>query len=372
MYSAKIKKMLDSKKIRTGDHIELVKGSKTFSGVLMPKTEFSDDECLVMKLDNGYNVGIHLTGKERLSKIKGHDISKKTSKHRFDPKKPKITLIATGGTITSRVDYRTGGVYALEKPDDLLQNIPELRDIAHFSIHSPFTKMSEDMDHEDWHELAKETAKELNSGTKGVIITHGTDTLHYTSAALSFFLKNLKKPVVLVGSQRSSDRGSSDAYMNLICGSYVAKSDIAEVGICMHSSMNDDHCHFVRGTKVKKLHTSRRDAFQPVNDVPLASIYPDGKIEYNTKEYNKRGSGKVHVDAKFEPNVAIIKAYPGADPKVIDYYIKNDCKGFVIEGTGLGHVPTFCKHSWVDKIKNYPDIVKLLHFRFPLYYQLDH
>lgn len=356
MYSAKIRKMLDAKKIRVGDHVLLEAGRRKHSGILMPKTDFSDPDSLVIKLDNGYNVGIDISkGKIKLKKVRGHDNHPKPQNLKFDPSRPKISLIATGGTITSRVDYRTGGVYALEKPEDLLENVPELAKIANISIHSPFTKMSEDMNHEDWQEIARETARELNSGKKGVIITHGTDTLHYTSAALSFFLKNLSKPVVLIGSQRSTDRGSSDGYMNLICGSHVAASNIAEVGVCMHAGMSDDYCSFIRGTKVKKLHTSRRDAFRPVNDVPIAKVWQDGKMEITNKDYRKRSGSKIHVDAKFEPKVAILKAYPGSDPEIIDHFMKKDYRGFVIEGTGLGHVPTFAKHSWTEKIKKYSE-----------------
>jgi glutamyl-tRNA(Gln) amidotransferase subunit D len=221
---------------------------------------------------------------------------------------------------------------------------------------NPINKMSEDFDPEDWISLAKHVAKELNSGKKGVIVTHGTDTLHYTSAALSFFLRNLHKPVVLVGAQRSSDRGSSDAGMNLVCASHVAVSNIGEVGICMHGSMSDRFCYFIRGTKVRKLHTTRRDAFRAVNEPPLAKIFPDGKIEIMNKKFRERKDKKVELDAKIDENVALVKVYPGSDPKVVDFYVKNGCKGFVIEGTGMGHVPTeVSKRPWTTVIKKYSE-----------------
>jgi glutamyl-tRNA(Gln) amidotransferase subunit D len=189
-----------------------------------------------------------------------------------------------------------------------------------------------------------------------VIITHGTDTLHYTSAALSFFLRNLSKPVVLVGAQRSSDRGSSDAGMNLVCASHVAVSNIGEVGICMHGDMNDRFCYFIRGTKARKMHTTRRDAFRSINEPPIAKIFPDGRIEITNKRFRERKDKRVELDTKVEDNVALIKAYPGSDPKVIDYHVKSGVKGFVIEGTGMGHVPSdVSKKPWTTVIKKHSD-----------------
>jgi len=270
---------------------------------------------------------------------------------KFDHKKPKVALIMTGGTIISRVDYRTGGVYALERPEELLTNIPELKNIVFIDdIKVPFKKMSEDLNYKDWQALAELVAKELNKN-EGVIITHGTDTLHYTSAALSFMLKNLSKPVVLVGSQRSSDRGSSDAFMNLICSAYAAVSNIAEVGVCMHGSTDDQYCYFIRGTKVRKLHTTRRDAFRSINEMPLAKFWPDGKIDILNKNHKTRKDGKVLADVKFEPKVALLKAYPGSEPEILEILAKKGYRGFVIEGTGMGHVPTEAEKSWIPVIK---------------------
>ena len=193
-------------------------------------------------------------------------------------------------------------------------------------------------------------ARELNK-SNGVIIAHGTDTMHYTSAALSFMLKNLSKPVVMVGSQRSSDRGSSDAFMNMICSAYTSISDIAEVGICMHANSNDNYCHFMRGTKVRKMHSSRRDAFRSINENPLAKVWPNGKIEIMNKNHRKRSDEKVTADVKFEPRIAILKAYPGSEPDALEFLAKKGYVGFVIEGTGLGHVPTLGENSWISSIK---------------------
>jgi glutamyl-tRNA(Gln) amidotransferase subunit D len=164
-------------------------------------------------------------------------------------------------------------------------------------------------------------------------------------------LKNLSKPVVLVGSQRSSDRGSSDAAMNLVCAAHVSVSDMAEVGICMHGSTDDHYCYFTRGTKVRKMHSTRRDAFRSINEPPLAKIHPNGKIDITNKNHKKRSDSKVVADTKFEPKIALLKTYPGSEPEVINFLIKKGYKGFVIEGTGMGHVPTEAAKSWIPVIK---------------------
>ncbi len=367
MYSARIEKALKAGKISIGNRVAVHSGKKTYEGLLMPSPEASDPNSIILKLDNGYNMGIVFGKDTRIAKSRAHEpaavkeeakfelgkTAKGILKLKFNPKKPLVTLIATGGTISSRVDYKTGGVKTIENPQDFLHNVPELVDMANMKLTSPFAKMSEDMDHTDWVELAKAAAKELNSGAKGVIVTHGTDWLHYTSAALSFFLKNISKPVVLVGAQRSPDRGSSDAGMNLLCATHTALSDMAEVGICMHASIMDDYCFFMRGTKVRKMDTQRRDAFRPVNDLPLARVYPSGKIEKLKNDIRARSEGKVELDTKFEPRIALIRPYPGSDPSVIDYHVSRGVKGFVVEGSGLGHVPTHGKNEWVSTIRKH-------------------
>jgi glutamyl-tRNA(Gln) amidotransferase subunit D len=208
------------------------------------------------------------------------------------------------------------------------------------------------MDHTHWQRLAKEVVKELNSGVAGVVITHGTDTMHYSSAALSFMLPGLPKPVVFTGAQRSTDRGSADSAMNLVCSVHAAKSDIAEVAVCMHAQPDDSYCLLNRGTKVRKMHSSMRNAFRPINDYPLAKIWPNGQIQLTNKRQRFRSAGRAKADTKFEPSVALVKAYPGSEPKLLDLLVEQGIKGIVIEGTGLGHVPTLAKKSWIPSIKS--------------------
>ena len=364
MYSNKIQSVLDSQKIKIGEEVVVNKSGNQYEGILMPRSEIGNQNCIVIKLDSGYNIGVEFDSKTTIKKSahrtpkaeKGEEefelgkIKKSLIKVEFDPKKPPVSLIATGGTIASRVDYKTGAVRMQMDPKEFLHNTPELVNIVNLKTEVPFTKASEDMDHTDWQELAKLTAKKLNSGDQGVIITHGTDILHYTAAVLSFFLKNLSKPVVIVGAQKSPDRGSSDAFMNLICASYAATSDIGEVGVCMHATIEDTFCLFTPGTKVRKMDTVKRSAFQPVNGRPFAKIYPDGKIEA-LSEYKKRSEQKVEADTAWEPKVALVKIYPESDPSVLEWYISKGYRGFVLEGTGLGHVPTQSKKSWIPTIK---------------------
>jgi len=342
MYSKKIQEELKKLGIEAGDRVRMRSKGEVFEGILMPKQELGDPDAIVIKLPNGYSMGLKFKGSE-LEKLEGHRrIGFKSSEEKAKriAGKPVVSIISTGGTVASRVDYATGGVDASYRTSDLVEMVPEL---GEFNIDSKFLFgiMSEDMTPERWKEMAKAVYKELKTDTSGVIVTHGTDTMHFSSAALSFMLKNLNKPVVFTGSQRSSDRGSSDSFMNLLCSAHFAsRSDVAEVSLVMHGSPNDDFCFAHRGTKVRKLHTSKRDAFKSVNDEPLAKVFPDGRVEMINGNYRRRCDGEVSLDDRLEEKVALIKVYPGIDPAIFDFYLGKKFKGFVVEGTGLGHVPT--------------------------------
>jgi len=358
MYSEKVQEFLKKNGIKVGDEIRLTKDKKNYEGILMPRIELGDKDCLVLKLKNGYNVGIKFERGVEIKKIKTawkivERKEKEVKKIIFDKKLPMISIIGTGGTIASKIDYKTGGVYASFSAKDILTQIPGLKEIANIKVEQIMNIMSEDMTPDRWKEIARAIAKEINSGVRGVMVTHGTDTLHYTAAALSFMLKDLSCPVVLVGAQRSSDRGSSDTVMNVSCAAnFIVNSDVAEVCTVMHGNMEDDYCFAIRGTKVRKMHTSRRDAFKSINELPIAKIYwNDSKIEILNEDYKKRNNKKVKVDDKIENRVALIKCYPGLDPGLLDYYIKKGYKGFVIEGTGLGHVTTLGNYSLLPKIE---------------------
>ena len=317
-------------------------------GVLL---ESHEPGILLLKLDSGYNIGIKKLDIKKIKILKERKEEEK-SKAIKNTGKPRIDIILTGGTISSSLDVKTGGVKWLTEPSELFKFYPELFDIVDVKIINPFMKSSENMNDLDWIKLAKLAAKSLNDNSvQGVIISHGTDFLHYTAAALSFMLKPTK-PVVLTYSQRSSDRGSSDASLNLQCAAHAALSNIAEVVLVGHSSTNDDFCYALKGTKCRKMHTSRRDTFRPINCKPIVKIWPDGKIE-KISNYNKRQKGKTELDAVFENKVGLLKFYPGQDPNILDYYKKY--KGIVIEMSGLGHVITEGKDNWIPKLKKLID-----------------
>ncbi|TAL48011.1 Glu-tRNA(Gln) amidotransferase subunit GatD [archaeon] len=349
MYSAQIEKFLKAKKISIGDRVKVGQ----YEGILMPRIELGDTSSLVIKLDNGYNIGVKFD--KSMKKVKTEWRVEKpqaktgVTKIVFDKKLPTISIIGTGGTIASKVDYKTGGTSASFLAEDIAKQVPDLKEIANIRAWQIMEMASEDMVPDTWVEIAKAVAEEINQGSKGIIVTHGTDTLHYTAAALSFLLKDLPVPVAVVGSQRSSDRGSSDTVQNVSCAAnFVANSDVAEVCTVLHGSVNDDFCFAIRGTKSRKMHTSRRDAFKAVNDAPIAKIWwQDKRIEI-LNSYKKRNDKKVLVDGKIETKVALVKFFVGMDPDVLDFYKKY--KGIVIEGTGLGHVATRSKLSLIPKI----------------------
>jgi len=342
-----------------GDVVKIYTDEQTYEGILMPRPEIFEKDHTIIKLDNGYNIGIDYKRIKKIEVIKKYE-KKKEEKTKLTHKKglPTVAILSFGGTISSRVDYKTGGVYADYTAEDFVAMLPELGHIANLKTEKVMGIMSEDMAPEDWQLMARRIAKELNdSNVAGVVVTQGTDTLHFSTAAISFFLRNLNKPVVFTASQRSIDRGSSDAFSNLLCAvNAAANFDGAAVVTCLHGTSDDNYCILNRGTKVRKMHTSRRDAFRPINELPLAKIYGDGKIEILNHNYNKRNDEIVVVDDGFEEKTALVYVYPGMSPDVLDYYRQKKYKGIVIAATGLGHVSTLNpKYLLTKKIKELVD-----------------
>ena len=325
---------------KEGDVVRVTTEDEEFEGILMPRPELLEKGITVVKLGNGYNIGID---KKKIKKIEAVEKYKpkeaKKAKIPFDKKLPTVSVLSTGGTISSRIDYRTGGVVADYTAEDFVQMMPEIAKVANLKAKKIMGVMSEDFSNKEWSVIAKEAAKELETAD-GVVITMGTDTLHIAATALAFFLKDLNKPIVITAAQRSIDRGSSDAFMNLICAvTAAAKFNGAEVVTCLHGTSNDDYCILNRGTKARKMHTSRRDAFRPINELPLAKVFPEGKIEVLNENYRKKSGGKASVDDKFEEKVALVAVYPGMDGEIIDFYVSKGYKGIVLAATALGHVP---------------------------------
>src|SRR3989338_4144672 len=259
-------------KPQPGDLVEVHLIKVIYEGTLLQVPE-DERGIVLLKLDSGYNIGFNkkdIVEVKVLKKFEKKQEAESEIKKQSD--KPNIAMIITGGTIASRLDSRTGAVAPLTDVKSLFKFYPEIFERVNvLKVEVPFMKSSEDMDFRDWKKIARVAESLLNnSEIQGVIITHGTDTLHYTGAALSFFLRNLNKPVVLTYSQRSIDRASSDANLNLQCAALAAISDIAEVMLVGHATTNDDFCYAMPGTKVRKLHSSRRDAFRVVNAKPFA------------------------------------------------------------------------------------------------------
>jgi len=339
-----------------GDYVEIHLTKLIYEGILLEVPE-TEKGIVLLKLDSGYNIGFN---KKDILEIK---ILKTAKAEKFEPfeikqnpEKKNIAVIITGGTIAARLNPKRGGVDWLTTPEDLFKFYPEFFEKVNVSrVEIPFMKASEDMDYKDWQKIAKVAVNLLNdSSIQGIVITHGTDFLHYTSAALSFFIHNLNKPVVLTYSQRSIDRASSDANLNLQCAALTAISDIAEVSIVGHASSNDDFCYAMPGTKVRKLHTSRRDAFKVINKKPFAKVFPD-RIE-RISEWRGRNKNKAKLDSKFEEKIALIKLYPGQEPDILDYYSKQKYKGIILELSGLGHAPTKrARNGWTKKLKEVQD-----------------
>ena len=335
----------------SGDKIKLQTKTKTWEGHVL---ESHDPEIILLKIKSGYNIGIRESEILNAQIIqKRSDTESPTTDHRpptTDQKLPNVAFIITGGTISSRLDPKSGGTIPTDK-EAILTIAPELKEICNPIIESPFMKMSEDMDPQDWKTIAETCEKYLNDDSiSGIILTHGTDTLHYTGAALHYFIQNLNKPIALTYSQRSIDRASTDAALNLICAAKYATSDIAEIALIGHENQDDSSCLAIPSSKAKKMHTSRRDTFKPINATPIARITPD-KIEI-LKEFNAHSNSNPKLDTKFSDKVAIIKIHPGQDPSILDYYQKEGYKGIILEATGLGHVPTKeSRNNWLPKIK---------------------
>lgn len=340
-YKENSKKFLDEANITIGDTVKVSKEDVSYKGILLDRSEDAEDNYIVLKLNSGYNIGIEITNAS-IELIEHGDkpkIGYDETEIPHDDNKMDISIISTGGTVSSIIDYSTGAVHPAFTAGDLLKANPELIDLANYDVKALYNILSENMEPKYWVEAARSIADDINNGSQGVVIAHGTDTMHYTSAALSFILRT-PVPIVVTGAQRSSDRPSTDTFLNLINSVGAAKSDIAEVTVCMHDSLNDDICALHSGVKVRKMHTSRRDTFRSIDGEPIAYL-KDGEIQKTTRPYNKRDECELKLYDNVEDKVALIKSYPGISQEIIDYYIDKGYKGLLIEGTGLGHVPEY-------------------------------
>ena len=336
-YEGNSLEFLKQNQIVVGDAVKLL-ADITYSGIIMPRYEHSDDEHIVLKLKSGYNIGLEIS---KIEKVEKEQVAKKITETNEKIEKveglPKILLLSTGGTIASKIDYRTGAVTPVLTAEELNASVPELAKIANIDAEVLFSEYSENIMPEHWLKIAEKIEKFSKSDYSGIIIAHGTDTMHYTSSFLSFALSGFPIPIVLVGSQRSSDRASSDAALNLIGATkFITENNTNGVYIVMHQDENDNTiaCHL--GTRVRKNHTSKRGAFQTIGDIP-AFIITEKQTQKNiSKNYFERDEfqPRINLDTK----VALVKYHPGFDPNLLNQIIEMGYKGIIFEGTGLGHV----------------------------------
>lgn len=334
---------------KPGDFVEVVTSEETVKGTLLQSPEL-EKGVVIIKLVSGYNIGISKDKIKKISLVQQPQQKEREEKEtpaaaattkKTPSKLPKISILHTGGTIASKVDYRTGGVIARFTPQEILEMFPELKEIAEIDSRLIRNMWSEDMRFAHYNLMAKEVVKEAAKGADGVIITHGTDTLHYSSAALAFASEGIGIPVILVGAQRSSDRGSTDAATNLISAAYfIANSDFAGVAICMHENMSDTSSLVLPATKTRKMHTSRRDAFRPINTAAIARVdYENRNISFFTKDHQKKDKGRKLRLKLFNEKlkVGILKTHPNMYAEELEAYKGFD--GLVIEGFALGQAP---------------------------------
>jgi len=312
-----------------------------FRGIVLPRSVNDDDQHIVLKLATGYNVGVAVETIQHMEECGYKEAHYKIPEREFptSPEKRNVKLLGTGGTIASRLDYRTGAVIPAFSPGELYGAVPELADICNLTTEKLFAVFSENMGPEQYKVLAQAIGDEIRRGIDGIVIGHGTDTMHHTAAALSFMVQNPPVPIVMVGSQRSSDRPSSDAALNLIhATTTAAESDIAEVMVCMFGPTSDEYGLLHRGTRVRKMHSSYRSTFRTIGDIPIAMVRR-GEITPLRQDYNRRRNDRqVEIANVFEERVTLLYYYPNMHPDIIEAMIDLGYKGIVIAGTGLGHV----------------------------------
>lgn len=334
MYSDSLEKIFKKMNIEIGDSIRIKKLDAEYEGLLMPRA--SESDIIVIKLENGYNIGIDAK-KAEIELLK--KAQKKPKEISCDEAAGEISILGCGGTISSKVEYTTGAVYPAISPCELKNAFPELNNIASIRAKQIFALLSDDMNSKHWKITADAIVDDINDGANGIVIMHGTDTMTYTSAVISFMLQNLPNPIIFVGAQRSSDRPSSENEMNLLNSVYAAKQNFAEVAVCMHATTNDNFCYLHRGVRARKMHTSRRDAFKSINNEPLAIVDYRTKRFESIAEYKlKSKTESLKIETRINDNVAMIYVHPNIKPKLISSLSEYD--GVVLVGTGLGHVPT--------------------------------
>jgi glutamyl-tRNA(Gln) amidotransferase subunit D len=332
------------RELPVGCTIEIrVRDGPTYRGTLLPRHELSGERVVRLKLGSGYNVGIRLGSTDEVQVVEtatnGGGTTERappTRSERGSEGAPWVAILSTGGTIASRVDYRTGGVRPVKEEAEILRFYPHLDRDGPVRVIPVLDRLSEEIAPADWLMLAERVAQTFADGARGVVVAHGTDTLAYTAAALSFALRSMPGPVVVVGAQRSPDRPSSDGTSNLLAAVQVARhADFGDVVAVMHAGLSDDRFAIHPGTRVRKMHSSRRDAFRTRNGPPVGEI-TGGSLRV-TLPLRPAVPGAVPVDRSIGSSGGLLWFYPGLEPERAEAF-SDGRSGIILAGTGLGHV----------------------------------
>ena len=327
------KKFISDNGANVHDRVRIETRDMVYEGLILPKHNFSEEDIIILKLDNGYNIGVStedakMTLISKAEKKNAVDYIKKENNEL-----PDISILGTGGTIASFVDYKTGAVSPAITAEQLVNSVKALDEVANVSAEPLFSLASEDMKPEHWEGMANKIKEMHDKKNHGIVIGHGTDTMSYSAAALSFQLPEISNPVVFTGAQRSPDRPSSDAHLNLVGAAKTAMSDLGEIGIAMHETTDDENVAIWRGNRTRKAHSSKRNAFQSPNEGPLGIV--KDKIEWKRKYRSTVES--TTIKAGFDDNIGMIWSHPGLKVNDWENSVSNK-NGVVIAGTGLGHI----------------------------------
>ena len=327
------KKFISDNGANVHDRVRIETRDMIYEGLILPKHNFSEEDIIILKLDNGYNIGVStedakMTLISKAEKKNAVDYIKKENNEL-----PDISILGTGGTIASFVDYKTGAVSPAITAEQLVNSVKALDEVANVSAEPLFSLASEDMKPEHWEGMANKIKEMHDKKNHGIVIGHGTDTMSYSAAALSFQLPEISNPVVFTGAQRSPDRPSSDAHLNLVGAAKTAMSDLGEISIAMHETTDDENVAIWRGNRTRKAHSSKRNAFQSPNEGPLGIV--KDKIEWKRKYRSTVES--TTIKAGFDDNIGMIWSHPGLKVNDWENSVSNK-NGVVIAGTGLGHI----------------------------------
>ena len=320
--------MTAEKTLPGGEKIRFLFRGMEMSGIVLS----NDGHFLNIKLNSGYNISVAAESLQIMERV-GTAFPEKPHETRNNPT-AEVEIIATGGTIASRVDYVTGAVTPVLDPDILGDNIPNISSFS-YEVKSIGPLLSENMTPDTWISIGRMVHEAQLKGRASIIL-HGTDTMSYTGSALSFMFGGLHRPVVLTGSQRSSDRPSTDAFLNMEAALEFTRTAIGEVGICMHGSTSDRDAVLLRSVRTRKMHSSRRDAFKSIGELPMA-IYRDGKTEATATAAGLRDLESCNFNPDLEKKISLVYFHPLMDESEF-ISIAGKKKGIVIAGTGLGHV----------------------------------